>query len=440
MPTVTQSRNLPLESPTLGGSKPKWTLNGVPQVCADSWFSPGDQTTTSYRTSRSDNAEREYESLSGEQLRDDLRSYRYSQRYDTGHEFYTKKREWFWTTRNIAARRIYVPSGNDLRYHGALWPEITSNQWPIMSEPSDSERNADGTRAMKASIPTAPEAGLAQFLGELREGLPKIPGVQLLREGINPKSIGSEHLNNEFGIKPVISDLQKFASSILDFNKKVQQFRRDSDKPIRRRMTLREDRTITDRGTIATAFDVERMNSQPMFSELFSGGGFARVNDTIETITRFSGAFQYHLAQGNAFLDKMDRYEALANHVLGTRFTPSTFWELSPWTWLSDWFFDVGSFMSNISYLADDNLVMRYGYVMHEIRATRTRTVSDITLVPGVVAPTSFSTYHNIVVKMRKQATPYGFGINVSGLNPKQWSILGALGMTDSSTSLRRNI
>jgi len=136
----------------------------------------------------------------------------------------------------------------------------------------------------------------------------------------------------------------------------------------------------------------------------------------------------------------MDRYEALANHVLGTRFTPSTFWELSPWTWLSDWFFDVGSFMSNISYLADDNLVMRYGYVMHEIRATRTRTVSDITLVPGVVAPTSFSTYHNIVVKMRKQATPYGFGINVSGLNPKQWSILGALGMTDSSTSLRRNI
>jgi hypothetical protein len=116
--------------------------------------------------------------------------------------------------------------------------------------------------------------------------------------------------------------------------------------------------------------------------------------------------------------------------------TPEVVWSVTPWSWLIDWFTDLGSFMTNITELNGDDLVLRYGYVMCETRETYTKTVY---LKPRASStfPTAVSSSWSSTVKQRQRATPYGFGLDTGAFSSRQWSILSSLGLTRSDRSLR---
>lgn len=159
------------------------------------------------------------------------------------------------------------------------------------------------------------------------------------------------------------------------------------------------------------------------------------MTDVQSTRSWFSGAYTYHLAEADTFLGKLERYEQEMNHLLGTRFTIETLWELAPWSWLTDWFVDVGSFLGNLTALSSDRLVLRYGYVMNHQVATREHSLGG--LVPKGTGPTRVANSFSIERKARRRATPYGFGLNVEQFSASRWAILGALGMTKSPRRLR---
>jgi hypothetical protein len=70
--------------------------------------------------------------------------------------------------------------------------------------------------------------------------------------------------------------------------------------------------------------------------------------------------------------------------------------------------------------------VLRYGYMM--VQTTSEVTLSTvITDVHGSRYP-STCTYRT-VVKQRRRATPFGFGVDFGKLSPKQLSIIAALGL-----------
>jgi hypothetical protein len=118
-------------------------------------------------------------------------------------------------------------------------------------------------------------------------------------------------------------------------------------------------------------------------------------------------------------------FEQEANKVLGTRLTPKTVWELTPWSWAADWFGTTGDVMSNLSTLGHDGLVLQYGYVMHEqILATSVD-------YKTVGAPELSGSYTNkLIMRQRFEATPYGFGFDLKSLTTRQVSILAALGLS----------
>lgn len=414
---------------------------GLAHPTARSYYTTpnGFQQTSSYRTKPGESDEEQAEDFSTREMKRRLYA-EHVTKYDNGHEFDTFKR-----TNDITSTHVDMLTSSGWRqYIGPIWPNLASvivDPYPLYTLPTSNDVVLDGSRAIEATAPTASEAGLAQFLGELREKLPSLVGLESLRKGLSPASAGSEHLNIEFGIKPFVGDLQKLAKQVKNFRKVLDQFKRDAgvDKHVRRRIHLRDDYATT---VFNDSMDLP-MQITPMAGAILLNDYSTRtaiphrVTDSIRQSAWFSGAYTYHLAEANDFLGKLERYEQLANALLGSRFDVSTVWELTPWSWLIDWHMDVGGFLHNISLLHSDSLVLRYGYVMHETRAeriyaARTPLIDRTGRQCGV--PLTYYSYHR---KARTRATPYGFGLNLADLTPRRWAILGALGLTKTSGKLR---
>lgn len=122
-------------------------------------------------------------------------------------------------------------------------------------------------------------------------------------------------------------------------------------------------------------------------------------------------------------------YASEAEKLLGLQVTPEVLWNLAPWSWLSDWFFNVGSLMTNFSALGKDNVVMRRGYMMGHDMTTVTYSNPGVSLYQSLPSgPISQS--FTAETKARRRAHPYGFGVTHSQLTAKQAAILAALGIS----------
>lgn len=412
----------------------------------------GDQVTQSYRSKRGidlNSVQEGFTQESGSQgafqkeLADEARSsgVRSFLNYgrsasDNGHEFATLKHtyEWFQNHSVSAVGSAY----GDLDYVGYIYP-VLSPQLPTVEFPTPSMISMNGARLFKSAQPDKPEAGLMQFMFETRQDMPRVLGAAVIKgKGVSPTTSSEEFLNLQFGLIPTWSDLQKLSRSVLHSGKLLRQYHKNANRNVRRSRSLPSASSVTET-VVTTGWPVTGtffdMSSQPLFWVPNTQLGVTTVTDVSQTDAWFSGAFTYYLNEGHSILDRLDRYEAEANHLLGTRFSADTFWELSPFSWLADWYSDTGTFMSNVVALDNDELAMRYGYVMHETRATRTYLKHGLTPKPGSSAPTTLRTDVTITQKLRHRSSPYGFGLVGADLTLRQKAILGALGITQGAGS-----
>lgn len=405
-----------------------------PSGLVDPWTTviPGEQVTRSYRSGfRGPSAE--------EELKQDARIYvpsaKVSSSYDTGHEFYTHDTEylgtslpsWGWT------HPVYR-----VRWQGpiVLSAGVDNLSSLIISPMTADSQAVHGARAVKATIPTNSEAGLAQFLGELkRDGIPSLIGSTVLsRDGLHRK-FGSEYLNFEFGIKPFVSDIQKLARSVQNSARIVRQLERDSGRIVRRRFTFPPIKS-TEHTTV-----VNNTSGSPLLANVpynymeWNSSRSIEITDARTERIWFSGAYTYYCDMGSTLISRFNRYEQLASKLLGARITSGVLWDLAPWSWLSDWFADVGLMLDNASAFQRDGLVIRHGYLMRQTVVNRS--VSGTFRLMGDPGHTLVSNSYRTVRKERFKATPYGFGLLHEDFNPRQWAILGALGMTLSPGKMR---
>jgi len=93
---------------------------------------------------------------------------------------------------------------------------------------------------------------------------------------------------------------------------------------------------------------------------------------------------------------------------------------------------NIGDVTANVSAISEDNLTMRYGYLMQEATRTYELTHHGLYLYPvhrGSITSTLTGrvTYSH---KTRIGASPYGFGVTWDGLTARQLAILAAIGIT----------
>jgi len=329
-----------------------------------------------------------------------------------------------------------------VEYEGPVLPQAPSDfQFPPYADSSDGDLREWGRKAIALSSPVNPAANVSTFLGEfLSEGLPHSVGSALKHiQTLNPKNLlkagSEEHLNVVFGWLPIFSDLRSIHSSLQNAQKIIDQLDRDSGKMVRRGWKFKPEVTSD-----ITAVSADRYgpwtdgSSSLMFSQSKPPRGQV-MRESKTTRTRwFSGAFTYYVPPvgPNGFTtDQLARKIILAQKVLGAGASPADAWNLLPWSWLVDWFSDIGDFAKNLDAVILDNQVLVYGYMMEHTVSSYTYTlVGPYYYHDNSVGPVPPSVTLVSETKRRISASPYGFGLTLGGLSTLQKSILGALGFT----------
>nr|UJQ84993.1 MAG: hypothetical protein 1 [Leviviridae sp.] len=277
--------------------------------------------------------------------------------------------------------------------------------------PSDSELDALGTTAIARTEPLNPAFDLSVALGELmREGIPNVPGSSVMEQTRLAKKAGGEYLNVEFGWLPLVRSVRDFAQVVQKSDEIVRAHQENANIVIQRRYDWP---TVSDWKWTPCSFSM-----QPAVG-FFTGGG---RHQSVRQDKWFEAEYIYHLPTGGSTNDKFRRYGSYARKLLGIDLSPEVLWNLSPWSWAADWFGNVGDVMHNISAIGTDGLVMRHGYVMcHTVRTT---------IDEGTAFGVHQSCRRTEETKVRRGATPYGFGLSYAGLSLRQKAILVAVGLS----------
>jgi hypothetical protein len=301
---------------------------------------------------------------------------------------------------------------------------------------SASEANRLGTACIANTLPTKSPASLSQGLLEIIRDFPRLVGAGLLGSNLGSihREIGGEFLNYVFGIAPTISDIQDLLKAVSHTSKTVQQYQRDSGRNVRRRLSLPPSESVVSTASVPIPVN-NGYNYLAGWDDMPITPGSINLTETTTVRTWFSGAYAYHLSDDKSLMGRFQRYVQQANHLLGTRITWDTIYNLTPWSWLLDWVTDTGDIIANASYLGSDGLVLRYGYLMNHVKYRAVYSMPAGALMNGAKTG-PISNTRLLESKERIRATPYGFGLNVSGFSAKQWAILGALGLTRAPKAL----
>lgn len=150
-------------------------------------------------------------------------------------------------------------------------------------------------------------------------------------------------------------------------------------------------------------------------------GSYTMFSETIQKVW-FSARFRYWIPDIGSIQWK--RRAKLA--YFGLMPSPSMVWELTPWSWLVDWFSNAGDVFSNMTNPIAENLVAKYAYVMG---TTQRQTACESSVTVGHT-PIKYTWTGGFTRKQRSAASPFGFGLSDGDLSARQWSILSALGIS----------
>lgn len=333
------------------------------------------------------------------------------------------------------AASLFVPSAPPSVAPLALQWELVPFGVPVglTGRTPEIEMDARGASFVANLRPGESPANMAAALIELKnDGLPSLLGASTWKDRSKPsKGASGEFLNYQFGILPLLSDVKDAGSAVIHATSYIKQALRDEGKLVRRKQKL--DPMITTESLHSGRISPTIIKAPGTWTG--TTGKYQWQYDVVrrtEVTWSFSGAFQYYLGENFRSSNELIRNAARFKWLLGLDLNPATVYQVSPWSWLADWFANLGDVISNVNSFANDGLVMPYGYVMKTTRVTveaSVRAVGDANTSISY-CPREFSTTYNLVQKERRKANPFGFGLTHDGLSIKQKAILAALGIT----------
>jgi hypothetical protein len=293
---------------------------------------------------------------------------------------------------------------------GAITP--TSTVWPQLSPDDEQELWGMGSTAIKLTAPALPREGVAVFLGELREGLPRLArNLGSLPEIANSSS--SNYLGYQFGLRPLLSDIKSISSTIKNMDKELRRLEDQSADLIHRKYSFDDtrDETLIETSTV-TAWPGAPSNVHP-------GTGSRKKFKIEHNKTWFAGAFSYYFPRAREGLSVLRTWL----DELGAGVNVDTLYNLTPYTWLMDWFGNFGDVLFNLSYFTQNSQVLNYGYLMRTSEITHRY---EFTPQSGGTSQQDFT----VIRKLRIKASPFGFGLSEEDFTDFQKSILLALGIS----------
>lgn len=370
-------------------------------------------------------------------------------RQDWGNPFITEKGSIRSSLNQIALSGRYLSTNWAINSSGPVLLAGFNTPMPLLSsvELADEEAImfALGGTGISRVRPGKPEVDLATAIGELRfGGLPQIIGNSW-RKAYDLRSIaresGNEYLNLQFGWAPLIRDLEDLCKVVLSTRELLEAHEKQLDKLLTRGTKFND--TIETSSTLTKASNManyDLLAATPYGSAI----SLLRTNHSVVPpveITRkvtksyLRAGFRFYYPEIQTALVELQKFEANANLLLGTRLDPEVLWNLQPWTWLIDYVVNFGDVLGNLSAIISDGLVMQYAYVMREVEVDKEIYFPRGLFVrssSAVYVPTGqpFSVHQRYHRKMRAKASPFGFGLTYEDFTPSQLAILAALGIS----------
>jgi len=359
------------------------------------------------------------------------RSRKGKQTGDIGGDFFTEKQTISWGKSRVRhAFDVQNPPYGYRRtiYSGPCVARTSGVSFPSSIRSNNIALDAWGAKAVASAKPTNALVDLSTTLGELLGpgGIPAMIGrAAFWAQGIKDalKQSAEDFLNIQFSLTPIVRDMVGFADVVDRFNELVKQYERDAGQVVRRGWSFEPIKT-EENSLIASNVPPVMAPTDGTIADQFYGLGRVYRSRKTEIRRWFSGAFTYYLPTGYSSRNSMLSFGPEAQKLLGIQPTPETLWNLAPWSWAVDWFSSAGDVISNISDWSTDGLVMRYGYLMEHCVSTDTYYwTGSKGATPSPVVATRES-------KSRRRANPFGFGLTVAGLSPRQLAIAAALGLS----------
>jgi len=315
----------------------------------------------------------------------------------------------------VATGEFKIPNYN--RYVGSFVfskPPSLYGDWQSLSTPT---AMTFGATAWNKFRPTKSKASLGQFIAELRD-MPSMFRFRLKQF----KDLGSNYLNYRFGWRPFVKDIIDWYETACKVDNYVARIRKNNGKWHRKGGTLRN--------TTETIQYNDGNRIYPVLSSYYYPGYAPTISKTTKTVTDkiwFKSVWKYYIPSLDADPAKSVFSSRLLRRLYGMEITPSLAWELLPWSWMVDWFGNVGDLMANISAASYDNLVAKYAYIMRTRRISY-NTIQDQPLTIGKSLRLNGTFF--VETKERAAASPYGFGLDWNGFSTSQLAILAALGIS----------
>jgi len=244
-----------------------------------------------------------------------------------------------------------------------------------------------------------------------------------------PKAASDQFLNEQFGWVPFLADLRKFKNVYDNFHEYCGRIANDNNKWVKRKSTL----LVGD--PIYTRIDGGIGQRCEPLGGMFTSGTLFRAQPTWEcgmitsTHVTTSGLFKYYRPE----FDYHDpHYHGMFNMAMraatlyGARVNPSNIYKATPWSWLADWFTNLGNIVDAASGWATDGIVAKYLYLMHH----QMRTIRLTQVLPFKDGDVVLQWFRTCEVKRREEASsPYGFSLSGTALTLRQMAILAAIGI-----------
>lgn len=313
--------------------------------------------------------------------------------------------------------RVYNGKNSPYGYAGNFCVKADEPWWGTLPYKDGAAWGAEAFRKMK---PTKPSMSGLNSLYELREFPATILGLKKRVKSM--KDAGDYHLNLQFGWLPLISDVKKLINDQQKIQKRLDWLLRNNGRPVRIKKEIAD---FSYNGTEdGEAWGIVIPNG---FNLVKSTPRYRRNVDVIDKIWA-SAQWRFFLPEG----PKNPEYKhKLLMRLYGNQITPSVLYNAIPWSWLVDWFSNVGDIVENFDAGVADRLAAEYFYVM---RNTGIRSVvfaeCDYMRKNGEIVHMTGTALTESYVKTRLAGDPFGFSTNPNGLNASQLAILGALGMS----------
>lgn len=290
--------------------------------------------------------------------------------------------------------------------------------------------DALGATGWKKFKPVKPIADTGVMLGESRE-IPRQlrDAVKSLKQlATHPlKSVRSmsflsnQHLAYQFGWLPLMRDLEKCYNALKNTDSWLKRVRKYNGEWEHRGGTV-----ATGSGSL-TSGKAYLFPSPSGFSLPPEGNSAGDIYISWGYRVWFSAWFKYYIADFNSATTQL----RLKARIWGLTNTPTIVWNLLPWSWLVDWFSNLGDNIDNLipidGLVAKMPCIMRHCWTRYDVQvAQRYKEPS------GAFITHSAMNYKQMETKGRGVASPFGFGLSDADLSLRQLSILAALGIQRS--------